>query len=359
MKLLKNITLLFAITTLLSGCANPDADEDSSSSHASTSETTQSSGSSSESESGSDTSSSGSSSESESGSDTSSSSSIPEGAIDATSINKDTDIALLVNNPVDVTNYYKDVNDSLSGDSLKSKLSTIISGSKSVSYDSLEDYMRIADRDWHRSSNVDDANPYMILLYYTSNDVESKQQLWNHYHTSESKFGIPDAQQSWDKEHIWAKSNGSLSGDSYSDLHHLRASDRKNNNTRSNYPLANVVSNVSYIKDFAGNNASKLGTSSKGSKVCEPLDQYKGDVARALLYMTVRYSNLQLTNGKDDSGGKWGYLDELLAWNLLDQPDEFEIRRNSLVQKYQGNRNPFIDHPDYACRIYPNSASCK
>lgn len=80
--------------------------------------------------------------------------------------------------------------------------------------------------------------------------------------------------------------------------------------------------------------------------------------------MATRYGKelgLALTNGTDSNDGKWGYVDILLKWNLQDKPDNFEIHRNDLVYGYQHNRNPFIDHPEYACRIYSNidSGACK
>ena len=273
---------------------------------------------------------------------------ITEGEIDASKI-KDYTIEQIVHSTVRVENYYSSITSSMSGDTLKTALKKIVGNFSTVNYNNAEAYMRDTDRDWHRSPDVNDENPYMILLYYTKNNDTNKQQLWNHYHTSVSAFNVPESQQSWDKEHIWAKSNG-LS-DSNSDLHHLRASDRTNNNQRSNYPLAKVVNKTKGIIDFSGTESNILGTNN-GATVCEPLDQYKGDVARALLYMPLAWNNLSLTNGKDSSGGKWGFLNNLLDWNESDPVDEFELRRNSLVQYYQGNRNPFIDHPEYARKIY-------
>lgn len=271
----------------------------------------------------------------------------------------DKQIEDIVKNGYNAAPYYQGISDSLSGNNLKNALTSLISSHTKLNYDNLEDYMRITDRDWERSPIVSDSNPYVILLYYTQNDNDSMQQLWNHYHTLETKFGIPESQQSWDKEHIWAKSNGfpSSGQPAYSDLHHLRASDRKNNNTRSSLPFADVISGASNVNDFSGTPSGKKGTNN-GTSVYEPYSIYKGDVARALLYMATCYSSmLSLTTGKDSSGGKWGFLSTLLKWNLEDAPDEFEIRRNSLVQLYQGNRNPFIDHPEYACRIYSTGDS--
>lgn len=271
-----------------------------------------------------------------------------EGEIDANNIKSYT-INQIVHSTVNTSNYYSGISSSMDKSSMTSALKTLMNKNyTTINYDSAETYMRDTDRDWVRSSDPNDENPYMILLYYTKNDGSDKQQLWNHYHTSVSEHGIPESQQSWDKEHIWAKSNGLTQKNS--DFHHLRASDMKNNNTRSNFPLATCTTVSSYIQDFSGTNSSKKGTN-KGVTVVEPLDEFKGDVARALMYMPLKFS-VSLTNGTDSSGGKWGFLSDLIAWHKADPVDAFELRRNSLVQFYQGNRNPFIDHPEWVDIVY-------
>lgn len=279
----------------------------------------------------------------------------------STSISNNTSLTIenILKNGYDTTSYYQNVTN-LTGDNLKTALNKLIFNHTKLNYDNLEEYMRITDRNWERSPNIDDENPYMVLLYYTANNDTSKQQLWNHYHTSSSKFGVPTSEMSWDKEHIWAKSNGfnSKGNPAYSDLHHLRAADMRNNNTRSSLPFAELDNVKKEVKDFSGNTSGKTGTAS-GVSAYEPFDSYKGDVARALLYMATCYisgsPSLSLTTGTNSSGSKWGFLHTLLKWNLEDLPDEFEIRRNSLVQYYQGNRNPYIDHPEFACKVYNTS----
>lgn len=355
---MKNFKLYLSIpflALLLSGCnyTNTFGDVSSSESNSSVDNSDGSSTSSSETSSSSSSDSSSSSSQGSS----SSSSSSSGGTIN---VLPDT-IQEIVDNTIDPSSYYSSITNTMSGTTLKSNLTNLIDGHIRQNYDNLEDNMRITDRNWSISPNVDDANPKMNLLYFTGNDDTNKQQVWNHYHTKESKFNVPLAEQSWDKEHIWAKSNGlgSEGSPEYSDLHHLRASDMKNNNSRSSLPFgeASSSSSITYVKDFIGNNSGKKGKSN-GASVYEPLDMYKGDVARALLYMATRYATkISLTNGTDSSGGKWGFLSTLLKWNLQDAPDSFEIKRNSLVQYYQHNRNPFIDHPEYACRIYSSSSA--
>jgi len=161
------------------------------------------------------------------------------------------------------------------------------------------------------------------------------------------------------REHVfafsWMPSNPSTSNDQYSDQHHLFPSHQNNaNGRRSNHPLG-VVVNVTY-QFLEG----KVGTNSLGQIVYEPMDSRKGDAARAMLYMSIRYDGL--------SGLDWDFnwlngtrlpslseapqsLDVLLDWNRQDPPDKWEVDRNNYIQSIQNNRNPFSDHPEYPAFI--------
>ena len=96
----------------------------------------------------------------------------------------------------------------------------------------------------------------------------------------------------------------------------------------------------------------------------EPRGAVKGDVARIVLYMDIRYAgfdsvtpDLQVVDTLTSTGqAKLGKLCTLLAWSEADPVDEFEINRNNKIYEFQGNRNPFIDHPEWISTIY--SASC-
>lgn len=258
-------------------------------------------------------------------------------------------------------NYYSSITSSMKGDTLKVALYNIIKGHTKRSYDSLEDDMKVTDRDYTLSPlGTDDDNPYMNLLYADYNFNASTARYWGDSDGSFNTSGI----KVWNKEHIWAKSNGfNTKGlPAYSDLHHLRASDWKCNNIRSNNPFANVSSHTSStaVQDYT--QSRKTDNYSSGG-VFEPRDKDKGDVARALFYMATRYyngdgsggTNLSLTTGTDSSGGKWGYLDTLLAWHEADPVDEFEAHRNDLIyEQFQHNRNPYIDHPEYARSVFKN-----
>jgi len=261
--------------------------------------------------------------------------------------------------------YYDSITSSMKGDGLKSALYNIIKGHTKYSYDSLEECMKVTDRDYEydpiKPNEPSNYDPYVKLLYADYN-ASSNAQTWGSSLGSYNTTG----KDVWNKEHIWAKSNGfdTKSLAAYSDLHHLRASDWKCNNLRSNYAFA-------VVSDHSSKNAADDWTQSRktdnyrntSSQTFEPRDSDKGDVARALFYMATRYyngdgsggTNLSLTNGTDASGGKWGYLDTLLAWHEADPVDTFESHRNDLIySEYQHNRNPYIDHPEYARAVFKN-----
>ncbi|MBZ0182105.1 MAG: endonuclease [Melioribacteraceae bacterium] len=163
------------------------------------------------------------------------------------------------------------------------------------------------------------------------------------------------------REHTWCfswmPSHPSTSVDEYSDYHHLFPTHQSNaNGVRSNHPLGDVINITSSFLD------GKYGTNASGENVYEPRDEQKGDAARALFYMALRYDGI---NGNDWS---FGYLNNttlpnlsspeapqdlqtLLDWHEFDPPDAWEISRNDYIHNIQKNRNPFIDHPEYVYLI--------
>lgn len=255
--------------------------------------------------------------------------------------------------PSSVLSYYTNVNFNLSGQSLKVELFNKIKGHTTTTYSNLNNTMRQTDRDWNLSPEPNDQDPYMVLIYATYNFNKS---------SSSHKYSMRNT--SWDKEHIWAKFHGGFSDNppAGSDMHHLRASDKNNNNSRGNLDFGTVTSGASFVKDYDGGNAGKRGSYNGQGTVYEPLDIYKGDVARAMFYMATRYyagnndgnAQLNLVNyiTGSTSQGIFGVLSVLLSWHLADPVDEFEFRRNGLVQGYQNNRNPYIDFPSLANKVF-------
>lgn len=213
------------------------------------------------------------------------------------------------------------------GNALKSALHDIISPHTSYSYDAAITIL----------SEIDECptNNTMVQLLYLQHG------------RAKSSFGGSNGQ--WNREHVWANSHGVNDKlPAYSDVHHLHPTDVQVNSTRGNKDFDTVsgsVSNYSY-----------------NSTSFEPPNAAKGDVARALFYMAVRYdgtggvSDLELVDSVGTSGAKHGKLSTLLNWNELDPVNDYEIRRNNLVySNWQGNRNPFVDHPEWARVVFdPN-----
>jgi deoxyribonuclease-1 len=143
-------------------------------------------------------------------------------------------------------------------------------------------------------------------------------------------------------EHIWPQGHFDKALPMRSDLHHLMATFIHPNGVRGNMPFGVVRGRVVYRND--------AGTKSDGS-VFEPADFSKGRVARAMLYFYSRYKGQNIFS--DPRGARWweGQIEVLMDWNRRFPPDAGERRRNDLVERYQGNRNPFVDDHLLADRI--------
>lgn len=224
--------------------------------------------------------------------------------------------------------YYQDALGK-SGQELKAALHTIISEQTKVSYSEVWDALKATDEDPDNPSNV-------ILLY--SGRSQSKDE----------NGGNADQ---WNREHVWAKSHGDFGTATGpgTDLHHLRPANVTVNSIRGNKDFDNGGEDV---PDAAGNRTD--------DDSFEPRDQVKGDVARMILYMAVRYegddgfADLE-PNDKVDNGSapNIGRLSVLKQWNDEDPPDDFEKNRNQVIyDSFQHNRNPFIDHPEWVDSIW-------
>ena len=163
----------------------------------------------------------------------------------------------------------------------------------------------------------------------------------------------------WNKEHLWCQSWFG-SGTPKSDLFHVMPVDGYVNGRRSNHPFAEVVYHAGQKNNYRSSNGSTLGTSiteGYSGVAFEPADEYKGDVARSMFYMSTRYytedgswSSSEMTNKCEIE--PWA-MKMLLKWHKNDPVSEKEIARNNKIyDDYQHNRNPFIDHPEYANMIW-------
>jgi endonuclease I len=215
------------------------------------------------------------------------------------------------------------------GEALKTALHTIIDDHQTLSYDAVWGALRNTDEDPNNPNNV-------ILLY--SGRSQSK---------TTNGGGVDD----WNREHVWAKSHGDFgtAQGPGTDLHHLRPTDVTVNSSRGNLDF-----------DNGGSQHSEAPGNYYDGDSWEPRDEVKGDVARMIFYMDVRYEgdsgevDLELNNNVDNGSAPYmGKMSVLLEWNEQDPVDAREIRRNNIIfEQYQGNRNPFIDHPEWAEMIW-------
>lgn len=142
-------------------------------------------------------------------------------------------------------------------------------------------------------------------------------------------------------EHSWPQSYFNQAYPMRSDLHHIFPTFMKPNGMRGNEPFA-VVSRAEY----ATNSGSKLG-----AEGFEPTGAAKGDIARAILYFVVRYYDQNIRDGMNYKDFWTSRVPMFLEWDRKDPPDAAELRRNALIEYYQGNRNPFVDDTSLAGKI--------
>lgn len=233
--------------------------------------------------------------------------------------------------------YYNNA-EGLAGDELKAALHNIIKNHTTYPYTSSStdvwDILKESDRDPNNSANV--------ILIYTGQSVNAAQE----YNSGSG----------WSREHVWAKSHGDFgeTPPAGTDAHHLRPCDISVNSARGN-------------KDFdnGGTQHSEATECYTDTDSWEPRPVEKGDVARMMFYMATRYEgdvsgelDLELADYTPTEGPLFGKFSTLIQWNAEDPVDDFERNRNNVVYSYQGNRNPFIDHPEFVNMVYniPNSA---
>ncbi len=234
---------------------------------------------------------------------------------------------------------YYDAANGKTGDELKVALHNIIKGHHVVSYEGLLNAFAYTDNDGN--GNVWDIYSNCLFSYSGNSQCGEYEQEGD----------------CWNREHTWPQSWFNESTTPRSDLFHVYPTDGYVNGQRSNYPYGEV-GNYIYISG----NGSKLGTcvtSGYTGRVFEPIDEYKGDIARSYFYMSVRYYSEDSNWGTSGMTNKseilpWA-MTMLLRWSDEDPVSDKEIARNNAVYGYQNNRNPFIDHPEYARMIWdPN-----
>ena len=229
-----------------------------------------------------------------------------------------------------IPTYYNDVNLNLTGTSLRDELATKV----------INTHTTTLSYGWTviQQTDLDPSNSANVLLIYGSNDADGNY-ITDRTRSVNSNGGTNGTD--WNREHTYPKSLGNpnlgTSGPG-ADVHHLRASDVTLNNQRGSLKFA-----------------SGSGVAGSSGSGWYPGDEWKGDVARMMMYMYIRYGSrcypsgvaIGTTNSVDSN-----MIDLLLEWNAADPVSQYETNRNTILEGAQGNRNPFIDNPAFATTIW-------
>ncbi|MFA5283488.1 MAG: endonuclease, partial [Bacilli bacterium] len=230
--------------------------------------------------------------------------------------------------------YYNDISDSLTGSSLRSALNTLNSSrrQRTVGYKQMFTYYPYTDPD------PSDSNK--ILGFYSGIGYSSSQM---------------------NREHVWPNSRGG--GAVEADIHMVRPTPNSDNSARGNSFYAE-----GYNVNGNGQNNNE-GWDPYTYNSSWPV-QYRGQAARIIFYCMIASTSLNLADNLNTSSSTPGYsstmgkLSDLLKWNLENSVSDTEITRNEAIATtivsgsvIQGNRNPFIDHPEYACKIWGSTNS--
>jgi endonuclease I len=224
---------------------------------------------------------------------------------------------------------YYDTAEGKTGTDLHAALHDIIDTGDHLTYNQVWDALKVTDED--------PTNPANVVMIYSGATM------------SENANGGGTDQ--WNREHTWAQSHGDFgtSPGPGTDLFHLRPCEVGVNSTRGNLDF-----------DNGGNTVPNAPGNLVDDDSFEPRDAVKGDIARGILYMAIRYdgddgfADLEPNDTVDNgSTPHMGRLSVLLSWNTQDPPDATEQARNDLIyNQYQHNRNPFIDRPEWADAIW-------
>jgi len=207
-------------------------------------------------------------------------------------------------------------------------------------------------------------NPHSLIFYsdyqrtlideFYERDTTNGQRVTTCVYSSHNHIYTPPMDfSSMSREHTipdsWMNTFGDNSTEQYQDYHNLFPTLLAGvNQTRSNYPLGEVVNvSATYLDG-------KFGTNSLGQTVYEPRDEHKGDAARAMFYMLIAYDGFVTGWGGFDnllSNATNQDQDVLKSWHWNDLPDALDHARNDYVDSLQGNRNPFVDSVDFVCFI--------
>ena len=228
-----------------------------------------------------------------------------------------------------VDEYYSAIDRTIASD-LEEKLHQLVKKQRYISYKDIWRFLEVAHQ----------AGSSSVMLFYTRRIVPK----------SDKASGSDQANNNfWNREHVWPQSKGLKGSKARRDLHNIVPTDRSVNSSRGNKHF-----------DNGGRPHSECERCLFDSDSWEPPDEVKGDIARIVFYMDLRYNGDDSTGtpdlvASDSTSSEKRYfsgLSTLLRWHCQDPVDDTERTRNDVVQHYQGNRNPFVDHPVWVKQVF-------
>lgn len=245
------------------------------------------------------------------------------------------------------------------GYTLKTQLYNIINDHNDQGYDALDNFYGISDRDvYYENDNT-------ILDMYSERPTQGDP--YNFTFGTDECGNYDSEGDCYNKEHVIPQSVFNENLPMRSDAHHVIPTDGRVNGLRSNHPMGVVgttvsqsgISNPTLNGSKMGNNLNSGYSAGYTGLVFEPIDEFKGDIARIYFYFATRYENLvpnwsayDMFDGSDDQVFDDTFLSILLTWHENDQVSQKEIDRNNAIYDFQNNRNPFVDHPEWVELIW-------
>ncbi len=269
-------------------------------------------------------------------------------------------------------NYYNSATGT--GYTLKTQLFNIINNHNDQGYNAIDNFFPTADLDVYYENDGTILDPY--------SENPSGSDPYNYYPNSDECGNYSGEGDCFNKEHVVPQSYFNQATPMRGDAHHLLPTDGRVNGFRSNYPFGVVGSNLVSQSGISNptQNGSKLGNNSNTGYaagytgvVFEPIDEFKGDIARIIFYFATRYqsqmpgfytnSNVSSVPAKNMFDGTSAqtiatpFLNIFYQWHLQDPVSQKEIDRNNAIYAYQNNRNPYIDHPEWVVSVWGSALS--
>lgn len=251
-------------------------------------------------------------------------------------------------------NYYN--NATGTGYTLKTQLYNIIKGHTDKGYAGLWTTYSTSDRD----NQYENDNSIIDVYSENPTGVDPYKFLY-----STNQCGTYSVEgDCYNREHMIPQSVFNASAPMVSDAHFITPTDGKVNGMRSNYPhgMVNAPTYTSQNGGKLGPNTNSGIAAGYSGTVFEPINEFKGDIARMYFYFATRYENTvsgypyAMFDGSSNKVFTTAFLNILLAWNAQDPVSAREIARNNAIFARQNNRNPYIDHPEYVQRIWNPTA---